>query len=221
MWDGTLPLVVLAGLALWIAALDAIEPLAQETDHPTRRDSYPCAPGELMVRHLPVPTVVMVVVSLLAAAVFVLVDPTRQVVEVAAIALLPVAFGATAGAGRERPHGRPQARRRPQRHAAPRDRRHEEQRCAPPGLRRSRCSAPCPCSPPASPCEKHVAITGPAELTAVAVLVISLLAAAWVRFRDDIHAWWQLSMQEAKQAQSARAGTRSGTADRADEEDDQ
>ena len=220
VWDGTLPLVVLAGLALWIAALDAIEPLAQETDHPTRRDSYPCAPGELMVRHLPVPTLVMVVVSLLTMAVFVLVDPTRQVVEVAAIALFPVAFGATAGAVVSALMGAPKVG-------------DDLSAMLPPeiaGMKNALRTA----WPPALAVlgvmpvlaarvavEKHVAITGPAQLTAVAVLVISVLAAAWVRFRDVIHAWWQLSMQEAKQAQSARAGTRSGTADRAAEEDDQ
>ena len=38
VWGGTTPLIVLAGLALWVAALDALEPMAQETDHPGRRD---------------------------------------------------------------------------------------------------------------------------------------------------------------------------------------
>ena len=55
VWNGTTPLLVPAGLALWVAALDAIEPLAQETDHPGLRDGYPLAEGELMVRHLAVP----------------------------------------------------------------------------------------------------------------------------------------------------------------------
>jgi hypothetical protein len=173
-----------------------------------------------MVRHLPVPTVVMVVVSLLTVAVFVLVDPTRQVVEVAAIALLPVAFGATAGAVVSALMGAPKVG-------------DDLSAMLPPeiaGMKNAlRTAWPptlavlgvMPVLAARVAVEKHVAITGPAELTAVAVLVISLLAAAWVRFRDDIHAWWQLSMQEAKQAQSARAGSRSGTADRADEEDDQ
>ena len=69
VWNGTTPLLVPAGLALWVAALDAIEPLAQETDHPGRRDGYPLAEGELMVRHLAVPAVVMLVVTGIAAAV--------------------------------------------------------------------------------------------------------------------------------------------------------
>ena len=44
-WNGTTPLMVVAGAALFVAALDALEPLAQELDHPTRLDSYPLAPG--------------------------------------------------------------------------------------------------------------------------------------------------------------------------------
>ena len=40
-WAGTSPLVVVSGLRLFIAGLDAVEPLAQEIDHPSRRDSVP------------------------------------------------------------------------------------------------------------------------------------------------------------------------------------
>ncbi|MEA2466040.1 MAG: hypothetical protein QOJ57_166, partial [Thermoleophilaceae bacterium] len=36
-WQGTTPLVVVAGCALLLVALDAVEPLAEEIDHPTRR----------------------------------------------------------------------------------------------------------------------------------------------------------------------------------------
>jgi hypothetical protein len=54
VWSGTTPLVVLAGLALWVAALDAVEPLGQEIDHPGRTDAFPMPRGELFVQHLPV-----------------------------------------------------------------------------------------------------------------------------------------------------------------------
>ena len=43
-WRGTTPLVVAAGLALYAAALDVVEPLAQELDHPDQRDGYPVRP---------------------------------------------------------------------------------------------------------------------------------------------------------------------------------
>ena len=69
VWSGTTPLILLAGLAMWVAALDAVEPMAQETDHPGRRDSYPLELGELMVRHLPVSVVVMLLLGALAGGV--------------------------------------------------------------------------------------------------------------------------------------------------------
>ena len=58
-WKGTTPLVIVAGAALFVAALDALEPLAQEMDHPTRRDSYPLLPGRLATASLAVPIVVL------------------------------------------------------------------------------------------------------------------------------------------------------------------
>lgn len=69
VWNGTTPLVVLAGLALWIAALDAAEPLGQEVDHPGRTDTFPLPRGQIFILHLPILLVVSVVVSLLGAAV--------------------------------------------------------------------------------------------------------------------------------------------------------
>jgi hypothetical protein len=68
VWAGTAPLVVLAGLALWLAALEAVEPLAQEVDAADRRDSYPRAEGWIELRHLAVPWVVMTGVGLVAIA---------------------------------------------------------------------------------------------------------------------------------------------------------
>ena len=53
VWAGTTPLVVAAGLALWVAALDAVEPLGQEVDHPGRTDGFPIERGRLHVGHLP------------------------------------------------------------------------------------------------------------------------------------------------------------------------
>jgi hypothetical protein len=68
VWAGTAPLVVLAGLALWLAALEALEPLAQEVDAADRRDSYPRPEGWIELRHLSVPCVVMAGVGLVAIA---------------------------------------------------------------------------------------------------------------------------------------------------------
>jgi hypothetical protein len=70
VWAGTAPLVVVAGLALWVAALEAVEPLAQEIDAADRMDSIPRAEGWIELRHLAVPCVVMAgvaVVGIVAA----------------------------------------------------------------------------------------------------------------------------------------------------------
>ena len=66
-WKGTTPLVVVAGVALFVAALDALEPLAQEMDHPTRRDSFPLLPARLAIASLAVPTAVLAGTTALGA----------------------------------------------------------------------------------------------------------------------------------------------------------
>lgn len=68
-WGGTTPLLVLAGLALWVAGLDAVEAMGQEIDHPGRTDSFPIPRGELLLQHLPVVGIVSVVVGMLAGVV--------------------------------------------------------------------------------------------------------------------------------------------------------
>jgi hypothetical protein len=65
---GTTPLIVIAALALFLAGLEALEPLAQDIDHPDLPSSTPTVPGQLRLAHAPVPFVVMVVVSLLGWA---------------------------------------------------------------------------------------------------------------------------------------------------------
>jgi hypothetical protein len=64
VWAGTTPLIVVAALALFLAGLEALEPLAQDIDHPDLPTSTPVPPGELRLSHIPVPFIVMVVVSL-------------------------------------------------------------------------------------------------------------------------------------------------------------
>jgi hypothetical protein len=67
-WSGTTPMILVAGGALYIAALDAIEGLAQEIDHPDRRDSFPAPAGALHLRHLVAPSVVLALVILVGVA---------------------------------------------------------------------------------------------------------------------------------------------------------
>jgi hypothetical protein len=71
-WSGTALLLVLPGPLLLVAALDLIEPLAQEADHPTRLEGLPVPPGRLISRQLAAPAAglaaVLAVATLTAAA---------------------------------------------------------------------------------------------------------------------------------------------------------
>ena len=95
---GTTPLVVLAGLLLYVAALDAVEPLAQEVDHPSRTESYPIERGAVHIRHLPVAAVVVATVSLLGLAVACALRPELSTLEVGLATVLTATGGAVAGA---------------------------------------------------------------------------------------------------------------------------
>ncbi|MDQ1491324.1 MAG: hypothetical protein QOJ23_3838 [Actinomycetota bacterium] len=91
-WKGTTPLVVVAGAALFVAALDALEPLAQEMDHPTRRDSFPVSPGRLATASLVVPTAVLAVATAVGVGV------ATAVLGVPAAPMLVAVIPATAAA---------------------------------------------------------------------------------------------------------------------------
>jgi hypothetical protein len=97
-WRGTTPLILIAAVALFIAALDAIEPLAQEIDHPDRAQGVPVEKGDLYIRHLVVPVVVMAVAGFLGLVAAAILDPAPSVLLVGAITIVPVAFAAAAAA---------------------------------------------------------------------------------------------------------------------------
>ena len=98
VWGGTTPLLALGGLALFVAGLDAVEPLAQEVDHPSRTGSLPLERGELHLRHLPVAVAVMLGTCLIGAAAGVLVEPSLGAVAVAAACVVPAALAGVGGA---------------------------------------------------------------------------------------------------------------------------
>ena len=59
-------MLVGAGLAMYLAAYDAVEPLGQEFDHISRWDGLPQDHGLTLLRHLPAALVVMVGVGIIA-----------------------------------------------------------------------------------------------------------------------------------------------------------
>jgi len=86
-------LFVLPGPLLFVAALDLIEPLAQESDHPTRRALLPLPAPRLMRRHLPAPALACcLVVAIAAVAAAGIGGDFGLALGVGAVSLIPVAL---------------------------------------------------------------------------------------------------------------------------------
>jgi hypothetical protein len=98
MWRGTIPMIIVAGIALYLAAYDAAEPTAQEVDHPTRWESYPDQPGRLVLQHLPAAFAVMAVVCLLAGASALALVPFEVVWKLFLVLIVPVALASAVSA---------------------------------------------------------------------------------------------------------------------------
>lgn len=218
-WNGTTPLVVLGGLALWVAALDVIEPMAQETDHPGRLDAYPLEKGQVLVAHLPVTFVAMIMVTLLAAAVAVLVDPSIGALRVAALAVLPAAGAAVAGAVISVLMGAPKpvdnlAMISPEMAGM-----RNLLRTVGPPLMGVIGTAPLLAARAAL--RNHLDSTQVELAASLAVLTAVGLTVGWVRFREDIHAWFTAMMAEAKVAQTQRGSQKGGArGPRVDDDED-
>ena len=197
-WTGTSPLIGVAGLALYLAALDAVEPLAQEIDHPTRRNSVPIESGAVELRQIPVAVVAMLGVCIVAFAAAVLAGPSVAAVEIAAACVLPAALGAAAGAIVSVVAGPPSV-----------GGGGDTWSLMPPevaGMRLVYRNAWPPAMAilgivpvlAARTAARHGASAPPVALAAGAgVLVLFLLVCGWVRQRDQIHAWWRRQMDAA------------------------
>jgi hypothetical protein len=96
-WHGTLALVAVAGLALHAVALDAIEPFAQELDHPTLWGSFPAAPGKVLLRHLPAPATLLALAAMPVVAGVAIVNG-RTAAGIAAVTAVSGAIGSVIGA---------------------------------------------------------------------------------------------------------------------------
>lgn len=195
-WVGTSPLVVVAGLALFIAALDAVEPLAQEIDHPTRRSAFPLEPGYVEIRHVPVAVAAMLLVCVVAFVSAVLADPSMTAAAIAAACILPAVLGAVAGATVSVVSGAPSQT-------------SETWSLMPPEVAGMRVVYRTGWPPAlavlgvapvlvARTAARNDVPAAPAALAAGAVLlVLFVLVCGWVRHRDRMHAWWRVQMDAA------------------------
>ena len=211
---GTTPLVVAAGLLLWMAGLDAIEPLAQETDHPGRRDAYPVEDGHLMVRHIPVSLTVMVGVGVIAAGVSALLGDGTTSLKVMAVSALPMAMAGTNGAAVSVLMGAPKP--------------FDDFALASPEFAGMRtllrtiwppllaCLGLLPVLLAVKITGKDVDPVQSAAMGAVIVVVITGLVIGWIRSRAAIKAWWSSAAEAAMNPAAANARR-----DEHDDEDDE
>lgn len=195
-WRGTTPLVVVAGIALYIAALDAVEPVAQEADHPDRRDGYGIEAGELYLREAGPSLVAMAVVGLVGAVAAAAAGGGLLAFEVGATLALPAAAAAVVGALLSTVQGPPSLFSATDSLMPPEMAgvKNLVRTVLPPAvavvgvlpLLAGRHPAP------------HLGPLGATAATLPEVLFVALLALSWVRYRDRAVEWWHQSMEEAQ-----------------------
>ncbi len=208
VWAGTTPLVVLAGLAMFVGALDAIEPLAQEIDHPTRRDSSPLPASAIHARHVPVGVGVMVLTAMATALVAGVPGLSAVPAEVAVSAVIPLALGGVAGALVSTIGGQPSAGNPDAWLATPPEA--QGMRLAfrtawPPGIA---VLGALPTVMARNAFQRGDDAMVGAQTLWVPMLLLFGLVVAWVRFRDEIHAWFKESMDSAERERKERAGVK-------------
>jgi hypothetical protein len=197
-WNGTSPLIAVSGLALYVAALDAVEPLAQEMDHPTRRQSIPIEDGAVELRHIPVAVVAMVLVGLVGLVAGVLAGPSSAALEIGAACVLPAALGAVGGAVISVVSGAPS-------HGGGGD----TWSLMPPEVAGMRMVYRTGWPPAmaiigavpvlaARTAARHGVDAAPVALAAGGgVLLLFIIVCGWVRERERVHAWWRTQMDAA------------------------
>jgi hypothetical protein len=98
VWDGTDAFIVVAGVAIFLAGIDAIEGLAQEADHPSRSNLLPVRAGDLALAHMAAPTCALIGFGVLGGAVFAGLSRSSTAALVAVIVLVPIALLGAVGA---------------------------------------------------------------------------------------------------------------------------
>jgi hypothetical protein len=99
LWHGVDALVLLAGITLFLVGVDAVEGLAQETDHPERPEQYPVVWGELVIAHLLAPAVILLGLALVALLASAAITGSAADLAVAAITVVPAALAGVVAAG--------------------------------------------------------------------------------------------------------------------------
>jgi hypothetical protein len=203
VWNGTTPLIVVAGLALYLAALDATEPLAQEVDHPDRGLSFDIAAGELHLRQLSAPAALMVLVGGVGiAAAAVATGGSATTWQLGAVMVLPAVVCALGAGAMSVVKGPPpaltsQSMVMPEAAGA----RAVGRLLWPPIMS---VIGVLPIVAARNAAQHHQSVLSAAGSVDQLVAVVALFGLAWVRYQEDGHQWWESQMTEAKKA-SGRA----------------
>lgn len=195
-WTGTTPLVVLAGLAMFLAGLDAVEPLAQEVDHPSRRDASPMPASQIHLLHIPIGVLGMLVAAGVAGVVAAAPGAGRLPSDLAVLLVLPLAMGGLGGALVSVLAG-PVSMSEGWSLAPPEA---QGMRLAfrtawPPGI--GVIGATPVLLARAAVDHGRPALAG-AQPMLMGVTVLFVLICGWVRVRDDVAAWWKAQMALAQ-----------------------
>ena len=194
-WAGTTPLIVLAGVAMFVAGLDTVEALAQEVDHPSRRDSSPLDPGLIHLRHVPMGVAAQALVAAIAAAAAAAPGGHALPASVAAVVGVSMALGAAAGAivsvlsgpastGGSWSMAPPEAQ----------GMRLAFRSAWPPALA---VIGTLPVLAARSAVESGDPADGPALTATLGVAVVFVLVCGWVRLREEIGAWFGQQMEQS------------------------
>jgi hypothetical protein len=98
LWHGVDAFVLLAGGALFLLGVDAVEGLAQETDHPERPEQYPLFWGDLVLAHLLAPATVLFGFATATALAVGGVTGSADALALATITIVPATLAGVAGA---------------------------------------------------------------------------------------------------------------------------
>jgi hypothetical protein len=205
-YHGTSPLVVVSGAALYLAGLDAIEPLSQEIDQSDRADSVPIERGVLHLRHIGVPAVVMLLVGLVGGGVALAVERSTRALDLGLILLLPAVWAGAAGAAVSVTMGAPEP--------------FKDGQLLPPEMAGMKVAA-------RTAWPLIVAVIGSlpvlaaqradldgndgllaAAQAAIAAMIVVAGTVAWVRFREPAKVWWKEFLEEGQNAAKERQSTK-------------
>ena len=206
-YRGTTPAVVASGLCLFVFGLEIIEPLSQEVDKPDRTDAIPIDRGELMLRHLIVPTLFLLPFGALGILVAYLFEPEPMTLAIALIVGLPAIGAGTAGAIINAVKGAPDPMGQT-----------NERMFMPPEVAgmttMTRAVWPpivailgsLPILAVREGVENGDNAVGAALRTAIGVVLLLGFVGAWVRHRDAARQWWKSFVDGGKQSAMGQSG---------------